>query len=66
MFSFLKNYKYGLKWASRWKKDWGRKMKASGRKMEIHIHYFTGRLCGNEFSLHIFHVTGPGPNSPQM
>ncbi len=25
----------------------GIKMKASGIKMEIHIHYFTGRLCGN-------------------
>ena len=22
-------------------------MKASGIKMEIHIHYFTGSLCGN-------------------
>ena len=25
-------------------------MKASGIKMEIHIHYFTGRLCGNVYT----------------
>ena len=29
----------------------GIKMKASRIKMEIHIHYFTGRLCGNEYFL---------------
>ena len=28
----------------------GIKMKASGIKMEIHIHYFTGRLCGNVYT----------------
>ena len=38
-----------MKDSGRKMKDSGRKMKDSGRKMNIHIHYFTGRLCGNEY-----------------
>ena len=29
-------------------------MKVSGIKMDIHIHYFTGRLCGNGYSHPLF------------